>query len=171
MKKHFKGLSEAFWNLVMVHTQCDIFILLSREWIRSDVTDRLWYRDSAVSINLLLNATENPICVDDLQGTHLINNLVAFSSQNAVCPISAVAFLFCYIFHLSCVQHGVSSDWPCGAVESEDAVASLFFWQYVNTFRARDSLHQAHITWFDHSASRRSTTKIIRWVWCALLCA
>lgn len=154
------------------HTHWEIFTLLSGEWFRFDATDRLWYRDNAVSINLLLNAMKNPICVDDLQGTHLINNLVPLSSHtSSLSQLSHAIFVLLHHTPFICAAWG-QLKLTSGEVESVNAIASLYFWQHMNTFIAWDSSYlKAHITWIDHRASLYLTTKKIRWARCVLLCS
>lgn len=66
-----------------------------------------------VSTDLLLNAMKNPVCVNDLQDTHLVNNFVPLSSQTQTCLSSlhhAIAVLLNLAVHLLYLQHDVSSD-------------------------------------------------------------
>lgn len=125
----------------------EIFILLSREGIRFDVTDRLWYRDKAVSINLLLNAMANPICVDDLQGTHLINNLVPFSSQNT--SLSHLSYAIFVLLHFSYVQNGVSPDWPLEQWNQGCNCFPMFRTarEYIRSLRFITSESSYHVIW------------------------
>lgn len=60
--------------------------------------------DKAVSINPPLCSMKKPICVRDLQGTHLINNL-APSSSPTVCHILAFAVFPRHVSQVCTVQN------------------------------------------------------------------
>lgn len=87
-----------------------------------------WYEDKAVSINLLLRSIKNPICARDLQGTHLINNLVPSSSLR-----DSLSHLCRYSFFLVCQVSPNEDD-----VWRESASVTSCFSQHANTLTSDD---------------------------------